>query len=207
MEPLHLGGKNVAFIREVESESLQKVSTCYQCGNCTAGCPMSFTYDYTANQIMRLIQLGQKEKVLSCKAIWMCATCEACTTRCPNNIDVARVLDVCRHMARREKYPGVRNVRLFADSFLHAVKMHGKAHELGLMVEYKLKSGKFFADMSLAPAMLLKGKLPIMPHRADGRSEVADIFKRFEAKEHLKAGKSVSTQSGPAGETGAGGAE
>ncbi|MDR1241722.1 MAG: 4Fe-4S dicluster domain-containing protein [Deltaproteobacteria bacterium] len=179
MEPIQLGNGDAEFIRKVEVESRQDMKKCYQCGNCAAGCPMSFTYDYTASQLIRLIQLGQRQRVLSSRAVWMCATCETCSTRCPNEIDVARVLDVCRHMARREGYAGERNVRLFADAFLQSVRMNGRAHELGLMAVFKLRTLKFFADLSLAPAMLLKGKLPFLPHRIKARNEVADIFRRF----------------------------
>jgi heterodisulfide reductase subunit C len=110
----------------------------------------------------------------------MCATCEACSTRCPNNIEVARVLDVCRHLSRRAGYKGVRNVRLFTDAFLQSVRWHGKSHELGLMVVYKLRSFRFFDDLTLAPGMLRKGKLPFKPHRIQAVDEVAGIFKRYE---------------------------
>lgn len=189
MKTVELGKGDTEFIRQVEDLSGQKVSKCYQCGNCSAGCPMSFTYDYTVSRLMRMIQLGMKEEILSSKAVWMCATCEACTTRCPNEIDVARVLDVCRNMSRRLGYKGVRNVRLFADSFLQSVRFNGKSHELGLMAVYKLRSFRFFDDMSLAAPMLLKGKLPILPHRTKAPGEVADIFKRFKAGEHEKAAR------------------
>lgn len=187
MNTVELGKGDAGFIREVEDLSGQKVSRCYQCGNCSAGCPMSFTYDYPVSRLMRMIQLGLKEEILSSRSIWMCATCEACTTRCPNEIDVARVLDVCRNMSRREGHKGVRNVRLFADSFLQSVKLNGKSHELGLMAVYKLRSFRFFDDMSLAAPMLLKGKLPILPHRSKDHKEVAAIFKRFCAGEHERA--------------------
>ncbi|MDL2285545.1 4Fe-4S dicluster domain-containing protein [Desulfovibrio sp. OttesenSCG-928-F07] len=188
METVNLGKGDADFTRQVESESGQNVSKCYQCGNCTAGCPMSFTYDYSVSRIMRLIQLGQKEKVLASRAIWMCATCEACTTHCPNNIEVAKVLDVCRSISRREGYKGVRNVRLFTDSFLQSVRWHGRSHELGLMAVYKMRSFRYFDDLDLAPGMLSRGKLPILPHRIKGAAEVAAIFKRFENGEHLKGG-------------------
>ena len=187
MKTVELGKGNAEFIREVEDLSGQKVSKCYQCGNCSAGCPMSFTYDYPVSRLMRMIQLGLKEEILSSKAIWMCATCEACTTRCPNEIDVARVLDVCRSMSRREGHAGVRNVRLFADSFLQSVRWHGKSHELGLMGVYKMRSFRLFDDMSLAAPMLTKGKLPILPHRSKDHKEVAAIFKRFKEGAHMKA--------------------
>ncbi len=183
MKTVKLGkGTDRAFIHAVEEESGEELKRCYQCGNCSAGCPMTFTYDLQVNQIMRLLQLGQREAVLSCKSIWLCATCETCTVRCPNNIKVAKIMDVCRHMARREGYGGVYSVRVFADSFLQAVKWHGKAHELGLMAMFKMRTGKFLADLELAPGMLKKGKLPILPHRAQGHAEVAEIFRRYKEK-------------------------
>jgi heterodisulfide reductase subunit C len=186
MEPVNLRKSDAEFIRQIESESGQKVNKCYQCGNCTAGCPMSFAYDYSVNKIMRLIQLVQKDAALSSEAIWMCATCEACTTHCPNNIEVARVLDICRGISRRLGYKGVKNVRLFTDSFLQSVRRYGRSHELGMMTAYKLRSLRYLDDIDLAPGMLLRNKLPILPHRIKKTSEVADIFKRFDAGDHLK---------------------
>ena len=186
MEPIQLGRGDAEFIRTVEAESHQTMKKCYQCGKCTAGCPMSFKYDLTVSQLMRLIQLGEKDKVLSSRSISMCATCETCTTRCPNDIDVARVLDVCRNMARREGYSGVKGMRQFADSLLQTVRWFGRSHELGIMGLFKMRSRKLFSDVELAPSMLLKNKLPIMPHRIKGRSEVAAIFKRFDEQQLYK---------------------
>ena len=56
--------RDPAFTEEVDAHSGQKVSTCYQCGNCTAGCPAGFVYDLQVNQIMRAVQLGLKDAVL-----------------------------------------------------------------------------------------------------------------------------------------------
>lgn len=179
METIRLNKPDLAFVRAVEDESGQVVSRCYQCGNCTAGCPMSFTFDFSVSRIMRLIQAGQKDIVLSSKAIWMCATCETCTQRCPNLIDVAHVMDVCRHMARREGKGGVYAVKTFADAFLASVDLNGRTHEIGLMTMYMAKTGRFWTDVELAPKMLPKGKMALMPHRIEGRKEVSDIFRRF----------------------------
>lgn len=179
METIRLNKPDVAFIRAVEDESGQVVSRCYQCGNCTGGCPMSFTYDFTVSRLMRLIQAGQKELVLSSRAIWMCATCETCTQRCPNEIDVATVLDVCRHMARREHKGGVHAVKTFVDSFMMTVGLNGRTHEVGLMALYMARTGRVWTDVELAPKLLPKGKMAILPHRIKGRKEVADIIRRF----------------------------
>lgn len=164
---------------QVERESGQNLSLCYQCGNCTAGCPYTFVYDIPVSQIMRLLQAGQKDAVLSCRSIWLCATCESCTTRCPNNIDVARIMDVLRHMARREGRVSERTVKVFWDEFLNSVRKHGRAFELGIVAAYVGKTGRFWTDMELGPKALLKGKLAFKPHDIKGKEEVAKIFGRF----------------------------
>ncbi|TVM30068.1 4Fe-4S dicluster domain-containing protein [Oceanidesulfovibrio marinus] len=171
------------FGAEVEAESEQNVRLCYQCGNCTAGCPYTFAYDIPVSQIMRLVQAGQKEKVLSCRSIWICATCESCTTRCPNDIDVARLMDVLRHMARRYNYNAVPTVRTFVDSFLNSVEKHGRVFEMGLMAAYMTKTGRFWTDTDLSPKVLPKGKLSFKPHRIQGRDEVAKIFERYKEQQ------------------------
>lgn len=171
--------KNTDFMAQVERESGQDLSLCYQCGNCTAGCPYTFVYDIPVSKIMRLLQTGQKDAVLSCRSIWLCATCESCTTRCPNDIDVARIMDVLRHMARREDRVAERTVKVFWDEFLNSVRKHGRAFELGIVASYVGKTGRFWTDMELGPKALLKGKLAFKPHDIKGKQEVAKIFERF----------------------------
>lgn len=168
------------FVARVEKESEQNISQCYQCGNCTAGCPYTFAYDIPVSQIMRLLQDGQKKTVLRSKSIWLCATCESCTTRCPNNIDVARVMDVLRHMARREGYASVPQVKTFWDSFLESVRAHGRLFELGLTISYILKTGRFWTDVDLGPKIMPKGKLAFQAHDIKGKDHVARIFERYE---------------------------
>jgi heterodisulfide reductase subunit C len=179
MDTVMLNRPDTTFVRAVEDESGQVVSRCYQCGNCTAGCPMSFSFDYPVSRIMRLIQAGQKESVLSSKAIWLCATCETCTQRCPNEIDVARVMDVCRHMARREKAGAAHAVKAFFDSFVNTVSRFGRSHEIGVMALFMLRTGRFWTDVDLAPKVLPKGKMPIKPHCIEGHKDVGAIFRRF----------------------------
>ncbi|PID73852.1 MAG: heterodisulfide reductase subunit C [Desulfobacterales bacterium] len=167
------------FIREVEERSGQDVSQCYQCGNCTAGCPYTFVYDLPVGRIMRLTQTGQRKAALSCRSIWLCASCQSCTTRCPNNIDVACIMDVLRHMSREEGYATEKDVKLFADTFLSSVERFGRVYEMGLMAEYGARSLKPWTDGDLGPKILPKFKLHFMPHSIKGRDKVARIFDRF----------------------------
>ena len=71
---------------QVREETGQSVFNCYQCGKCTAGCPLASEMDYSPHQILRMLQLdlpGMEEEVLGALSIWLCLTCETCATRCP----------------------------------------------------------------------------------------------------------------------------
>lgn len=173
--------RDQSFVEDVARESGQDLKSCYQCGNCTAGCAYTQDYDIPVHQVMRMVQLGMKDSVLSCRSIWLCATCQACTTRCPNNIEVAVVMDVLRHMARRAGHAPERLVKSFADGFLASVARHGRVFEAGLAACFAIKSGKPLQDAGLGPAMLSRGKLAFWPHEPGGnaKAEVAAIFQRF----------------------------
>lgn len=172
-------GCDPGFAQAVEAESGQKITTCYQCGKCTAGCPCGPAYDLQVNQILRGVQLGQRELVLSSSSLWLCVSCSTCSLRCPNNIDVAQVMETLRHMARRagKKHCAV---AAFWDSFLTAVRLFGRSYELGVMAAYMARTGKVWTDVDLVPKVLPRNKLPYLPHAVAGRAQVGRIFKRFE---------------------------
>jgi heterodisulfide reductase subunit C len=182
MDTLNLAAaRDSAFIHELEKESGQRLSACYQCGNCTAGCPAGFSYDTQVNRIMRGVQLGLKDEVLNSRAVWMCLSCSTCSLRCPNNIDVAAVMETLRHMARRENRVAVPKVEKFWFSFLDTVRAFGRTWEIGTMALYMLRSLRVFTDLDLAPEALKKQKLSFVPHGIPqgGRAAVSRIFKRY----------------------------
>ncbi len=176
--------RDPAFTREVEERSGQNISTCYQCGNCTAGCPAGFVYDRQVSQIMRGVQLGLREQVLTSNAIWYCLGCSMCSQRCPNNIDVARVMETLRHMARHEGDVAVPKVEKFWLSFLDTVRAFGRTYEIGTMALYMLRSLRLTTDVDLAPAALKRHKLPFSPKGApDGGAAAAGrILARYKAR-------------------------
>lgn len=93
---------NSLYVQTIKDISLQKIMTCYQCGKCTAGCPVADHMDIVPNEMMRLVMLGDIEKLLSSKAIWLCTSCFQCGTRCPKGIEVHRVFEALRSIALRE---------------------------------------------------------------------------------------------------------
>jgi len=165
------------FLSEVNDHCDEPVSACYQCRKCTNGCPLAFAMDVMPNQVMRMIQLGLAEEVLQSKTIWICASCQTCTTRCPNNIDIAHVMDCLRQLNReRGIQPGEEDVVKFHDAFLKSVRRNGRVFEFGMVGAYKLKTMNFFGDTKIAMEMLKRGKLKFLPSRIRGTSEVRKMF-------------------------------
>lgn len=91
-----------SIIRKIEEISGQNVLACYQCGKCSAGCPMVTLMDMLPNQIIRLVQLGQIDDALSSKTIWLCASCFSCSARCPKGVDLAKVMEALRLLLLRK---------------------------------------------------------------------------------------------------------
>jgi len=174
--------RDAEFIRQVEEESGQNLSACYQCGNCTAGCPGARFYDRQVSQIMHAAQLGLKHEALTNRSLWLCLSCSTCTARCPSNIDVAKVMETLRHMARREGLVQHRPIESFWKAFLDTVRYSGRSYELGVMADYMLRTGRGWGNMDIAPTALLKRKLPFLPHPIKGKDEVARIFQRYAEK-------------------------
>jgi len=159
------------------------VRECYQCGKCTAGCPMVQFMDLTPSQVMRLAQIGDRDAIrtlLASQTLWSCVGCLTCTQRCPKDLDPAAVMDALREIAYEEGLvpDAQKNVLKFHEAFLKTVEHTGRMSEVPLTALYKTLSRDFFSDVLLAPAMLLRGKLPLVPRVIGGRKEVRRIFKR-----------------------------
>jgi len=94
------------FVREIEQLSGQNILQCYQCGECSAGCPISAEMDVLPNHIIRLIQLGQADEVMAAQSPWLCASCFTCFVRCPKGVDIASIMEAVRLRHLREQASG-----------------------------------------------------------------------------------------------------
>lgn len=81
----------------------EKLLNCFQCGTCTSDCPIArFSDTYRPRQLIRMTQIGLRDKVLSSDSLWLCASCFTCTDRCPQDVEVANVIRVLRNLAAQQ---------------------------------------------------------------------------------------------------------
>lgn len=150
----------------------ENVCKCYQCKKCTGGCPVAGYTGMHPAQIMRAIQLGQLDLAIEDKFIWICTGCETCTTRCPQGIDIAAVMDELKIIARRQGRipagaPLADVLRLNAES----IRRWGRLYEVELVGRAVLKRPKdMLGYLPLGRKMVFKGKIRLLPERGDRKA-------------------------------------
>lgn len=166
------------FRNRILSISGEDASKCVQCGKCTAGCPISPEMDVQPNQVLRLIQINDPDALLRCSTIWICASCQTCSVRCPEEIDIAKIMDSLRKLALEAKIPvGEEKVVKFDEIFLDSIRKRGRVHELELVMRYNLAVRQPFKDAHLGPMMFTKGKLNLLGHKIREVGRIKEIFK------------------------------
>ncbi|MEM2273515.1 MAG: 4Fe-4S dicluster domain-containing protein [Candidatus Bathyarchaeia archaeon] len=93
---------SVDLMKKIMDASGQNVFSCNLCGKCTAGCPISDVMDIKPHQVVRLVQV-KPEVLLNSKAIWLCACCLTCVSRCPKMIDIAKIMEAYRTIVLSSK--------------------------------------------------------------------------------------------------------
>jgi heterodisulfide reductase subunit C len=204
------------FVEKIEAMSGQKITSCYQCGKCSAGCPVCKDMDIAPNQVIRLLQLGIKKEVAESQTIWLCASCQTCSIRCPQMIDLAKVMDALRIYLQREALSAPNdwwesakktlkrikesliyifqmdihsNLTSFNYIFLESIRYYGRVFEPGLIYNYNINSGYLFSNFLKAPLMLIKSKIKFIPSEVKRIEKVQKIFERVEMIEKGERGE------------------
>jgi len=166
------------FLEEVnEKIDGVPIQRCYHCRKCTAGCPVTFAMEHNINKIIKMIQMGRRDEVMGSSTIWLCVSCETCITRCPNEVDIARMMDALRQMAIESGLGAKeKNILKFHEAFLSNIRLGGRINEPVMMVQYKLKSGDLFSDMAMGIDMFMKGKLSLVAPRTEDMKALRRIF-------------------------------
>jgi heterodisulfide reductase subunit C2 len=149
----------------VRDRSHQDPQRCYQCGNCTAGCPVAGQGDLLPHQVFRRLQLGDDEPLRALQP-WLCVGCQTCAARCPQELDLSRVMDALRAeaVARGTVPAAARSLLAFQQSFLEQILSRGRLSEVELGVVYNLRTRNPLQNAGALPALFARGKI-----RLDGK--------------------------------------
>lgn len=87
---------DLAFKRAIIGLDAHDLSACYQCGTCSAVCPISTADNPFPRKEMVWVQWGLKERALANASIWMCHQCGSCNSYCPRDAKPANVMAALR---------------------------------------------------------------------------------------------------------------
>lgn len=176
-----------SFLQQVTNipggESIKK---CIQCGTCTGSCPVSYTMDITPREVIALFRAGDIESILSSRTIWICASCYACTVRCPQGVQVTDILYALKRLAiEQEIFPKRFPVYALSQSFIGFTNRYGRSYEPGLIIAYFLKTNplKLLGMIPLFLKLFFKGRIWLLPKKIKGTKTFSRILKEAEILE------------------------
>ena len=186
-----------SFAKEVVERSGQNIFMCFQCRRCAAGCPVANEIGMSPDRLIRLIIMGDTDAALENELVWHCVSCYTCGTRCPNQIQTARVVDTLKKMAsERGVRPLSKKVKKFHDAFCAAAKNMGRVNEMEFMLRYE--TGIIFDELSslnlkgilneikdqtsLGLGMIRRRRMHFGVERVKDKSELKRLFKKAQER-------------------------
>jgi heterodisulfide reductase subunit C len=164
----------------------RRISRCIQCGTCTGSCPVSYAMDLSPREVIARFRAGDIRSVLESRTIWLCASCYACTTRCPAGIKVTDIMYALKRVTaerrlRRHSFPPF----AMAEGFVTMVRAFGRNSEPWLLALYYLRTGfrGMVGNLGMATRLFVRGRLPILPTRIKGLQDLRRILRRAEQLE------------------------
>jgi len=163
---------------EILEEIQQALQECYVCRRCISGCPVANQMEYPPAVLLKLLALGQVERILQSRTIWLCTSCQNCYSRCPFEINIPYIIDLLKEYATKKGVgTSEKGIRKFHKVFLGEVQRTGRVHEMSLIAKWKVFSGNLFGDMLLGMKMFLKGKLSFLPEKIKDKENLKEMFK------------------------------
>jgi ferredoxin len=84
------------LMKELKEYGAVGIEDCYNCGNCTASCPLATDgYPFPRN-IIRRIQLGQRSRLSQQLDPWLCYYCGECSETCPKGAEPGETMMAAR---------------------------------------------------------------------------------------------------------------
>jgi heterodisulfide reductase subunit C len=159
----------------------ERIKRCIQCGTCTGSCPVSYAMDISPRELIGLFRAGEMERVMKSRTIWICASCYACTTRCPSGI---KITDSIYALKRTAMERGIEStapqVQRLAKIFTENLMRNGRLHEGTLIRKYYTQTNmrKFIDLVPLAWRMWQRKRIALWPTRIKAHESLARIIRK-----------------------------
>jgi len=84
------------LMKELKEYGAVDIEKCFNCGNCTASCPLATDeYPFPRN-VIRRVQLGQKDRLAQQIDPWLCYYCGNCSETCPKGAEPGETMMAAR---------------------------------------------------------------------------------------------------------------
>lgn len=150
-------------------QAVSYARSCYQCGRCSGGCPMTNAMDHSPRALLRLLQLGAVDDALRSNTPWLCAGCHGCSICCPRGVDLPQVMYLLRQWMAAD---GASNesVRFYRE-FVTCIQRRGTVYEPELLLTYarRVGPGALIPHFRMGIGLALGGKLSFGPRSIAGK--------------------------------------
>ncbi|MBS3818952.1 4Fe-4S dicluster domain-containing protein [bacterium] len=178
-----------SFIQQVYNiPGGESINKCIQCGVCTGSCPVSYTMDITPREIIALYRSEDIESILTSRTIWICASCYACTVRCPQGVQVTDIIYALKRLAMEQKiFPKRFPVHALSNTFVNLTNHFGRSYEPGLLVSYYLKTNPFklLGMLPLFLKLISKGRIGLLPQKIRDKKGLSRILNEGQIMESI----------------------
>jgi ferredoxin len=90
---------DTSLLPEIQKFGAANIETCFNCGNCTAVCPLADEDANFPRRLIRYAQLGMKDRLAASKDVWMCYFCGECSATCPREAEPGEFMAAARRFA------------------------------------------------------------------------------------------------------------
>ena len=157
----------------------EAIRSCIQCGVCTGSCPTASQWDYPPRKVIAMVRAGLRDELLSSNSMWFCASCYACTVRCPRDIKPTEIIHALETIAIKDKLSTKRSrTPTMYKTFVDSTRANGRVYELGMMVKLFLQTNPF-AALKMMPVglnLFFHKRLPLSPSRIKAKGQLKAIL-------------------------------
>ena len=139
---------------KVKTISQQPVELCYLCAECSSSCPLANYMETPPHSMMSMIKKNLKDELFSSKSFLLCLGCHLCSARCPNDIEVGKVMKALASLYFHEK-----GVRRYEKAIISELYKNGFLNPLTLALK-TMHVTSIIRELPLGLRILVKTGLP-----------------------------------------------